>query len=104
MLLLEQIETEDVVSRRENEKRDKEDETDDRGCFAGAKRDRLSLHGLHGTNQQVATVEDRNREQIDQAEVHGDDGEQMQIRKHAELGGLRRDLEQHDRTTDRVRR
>ena len=63
---------------------------------------RTALDGLDQEKQQVAAVQHRNRQQVDDRQVDADDGDELKQAADAGLGLIAGHLGDHDRPADGV--
>src|SRR4051812_26361417 len=99
-----QKEAYNVVAQREHGQDDHDDHSGLGGDLARARRGRPSLEQLQREEDQEAPVEDRHGQEVQEAQVHADDGHEPQVLVQALLGGDAGGVSDHDRSAQRRQR
>lgn len=89
-------EADDVVAEGDEEEGEDDDEADRAGDLSRALAERASTHRLERVEHEVAAVEDGDREEVDEADVHADQRHQQEEVAWALLGGGAGDVKDPD--------
>src|SRR2546422_7092637 len=97
-------EVEDVVSEGVEHQADKEKEPDLLGQLAATDAQGLALDRFDREEQEVPAVEDRDRQEVEHAEVDAEDGDQEDVVRETLRRGVARNLGDSQRTADVIGR